>query len=185
MDDSPAAAKTDMKARRSCVDIAADYRLPDLWEHCRCATRVITFEVRSRRRDWHVTNGLDGRRAHDDVVFASRAQEKASGTWRPLGETTASFLADHDNIIPRPPYNNFHRIKFKVMDAPLTLVRVVALYDEDEPDRVDMRERVERNGESRAIELQSAGTRKLRKVEFWYDVAGARGSARVTLFGMK
>ena len=119
------------------------------------------------------------------TMLSVAAQEKAAGTWRPLGETTASFLADHDNIIPRPPYDNFHRIKFKVMDAPLTLVRVVALYDEDEPDRVDMRERVERNGESRAIELQSAGTRKLRKVEFWYDVAGARGSARVTLFGMK
>ncbi len=113
------------------------------------------------------------------------AQEKGSGTWRQLGETTASFLTDHDGIIAQPPYDNFHRIKFKVADAPLTLVRVVALYDDGEPDREDMRERIEPHGESRAIELQSAGKRNLRKIEFWYDAAGARGSVRVTAFGMK
>jgi hypothetical protein len=112
-------------------------------------------------------------------------QEKGSGTWRQLGETTAIFLADHDSIIAQPPYDNFHRIKFKVADAPLTLLRVVALYDEGEPDRVDMRERIEPRGESPAIELQSAGKRNLRKIEFWYDVAGARGGVHVTLFGMK
>jgi hypothetical protein len=119
------------------------------------------------------------------TISTIAAQEKASGTWRQLGQTTASFLADHDNIIVQRPYENFHRIKFRVMDAPLTLVRVVALYDEDEPDRVDMRERIEPQGESRVVELQNARKRNLRKVEFWYDGAGARGSVRVTVFGMK
>jgi hypothetical protein len=113
------------------------------------------------------------------------AQEKGAATWRELGQTTASALEDHDTIIPRPPYDNFHRIKFAVRDAPLTLVRVVALYDEDEPDRVDMHERIEPREESRAIELPTAGKRNLRKVEFWYDAAGARTGIRVTLFGMK
>ena len=113
------------------------------------------------------------------------AQDKRSGTWRQVGETTASFLADHDGVIAQPPYDNFHRIKFRVADAPLTLVRVVALYDDGEPDRVDMRERIEPGGESPAIELQSAADRKLRKVEFWYEAASARGGVRVTVFGMK
>jgi hypothetical protein len=113
------------------------------------------------------------------------AQEKSSDAWRQLGQTTASFLADHDMIIVQPPYDNFHRIKFRVADAPLTLVRVVALYDEGEPDRVDLRERIEPNGESRVIALESADKRNLRKVEFWYEVASARGSVRVTVFGMK
>jgi hypothetical protein len=108
-----------------------------------------------------------------------------SGTWRQLGETTASFLTDHDRIIVHPPYDNVHRIKFKVADAPLTLVRVVALYDDGEPDREDMRERIEAGGESRVVELQSAGERNLRAVEFWYEAAGGRGGVRVTVFGMK
>jgi len=113
------------------------------------------------------------------------AQEKEAGRWRLLGVTTASFLADHDMIIPRPPYENVHRLRFKVADAPLTLVRVVALYDDGEPDRVDLRERIEPGGESRPIELQSAGKRNLRKVEFWYDAAGDRNGVRVTVFGRK
>ncbi len=112
-------------------------------------------------------------------------QEQGSGTWRQLGETTASFLTDHDTVIPQPPYENFHRIKFKIGDAPLTLVRVVALYDDGEPDRVDMRERIEARGESQAIELQSAGKRNLRKIEFWYEAGEARGGVRVTVFGKR
>ena len=121
------------------------------------------------------------------LSFAPKAdaQEKSSDAWRQLGQTTASFLADHDMIIVQPPYDNFHRIKFRVADASLTLVRVVALYDEGEPDRVDLRERIEANGESRVIALESAGKRNLRKVEFWYEVASARGSVRVTVCGMK
>jgi hypothetical protein len=121
------------------------------------------------------------------VSFAATAgaQDKSSAKWRRLGETTASFLVDHDTIVASPPYDNFHRIKFKVADAPLTLVRVVALYDEDEPDRVDMRERIEPGGESRTIELPTAGKRNLRKVEFWYDVAGTGRSVHITMFGMK
>ncbi len=113
------------------------------------------------------------------------AQEKGSGAWRRIGGTTASFLEDHDVVVAQPPYDNFHHVKFRVADAPLTLVRVVALYDDGEPDRVDMREQIEPGGESQAIELQSAGKRNLRKVEFWYDPAGARRNVRVTVFGKK
>ena len=113
------------------------------------------------------------------------AQQQGSGTWRQLGDTTASFLSDHDMVIVQPPYDNFHRIKFRVADGPLTLVRVVALYDDGEPDRVDLRERIQPRGESRAITLETAGKRNLRKVEFWYEAASARGSVRVTVFGKK
>lgn len=120
------------------------------------------------------------------VSFAATisAQEGRSATWRTLGETTASVLYDHDAIIVQPPYDNVHRIKFTVAAAPITIVRVVALYDEGEPDRVDLRERLEPDGESRPIELPTAGKRILRKVEFWYDMSGAR-EVHVTAFGMK
>jgi len=73
-----------------------------------------------------------------------------------------------------------------VTDAPLNLKRLLVTYDNGEPDRLDVRERIEQGGESRAIDLRGAGQRSLRKIEFWYDTAGvARGRADVTVFGMK
>ncbi|HTK29346.1 MAG TPA: hypothetical protein VL309_07335 [Vicinamibacterales bacterium] len=121
------------------------------------------------------------------VSFAATAgaQGEASAKWRQLGETTASVLIDHDTIVALPPYDSFHRIKFKVGDARITLLRIVALYDEGKPDRVDLRERIEPGSESRAIELPTAGKRHLRKLEFWYEAGGTRRGVHVTAFGMK
>jgi len=110
----------------------------------------------------------------------------AVGTWRLLGEVTANFTADHDVIVVQGPYDNFRRIKFKVTDAPLNLTRLVVTYDNGEPDRLDVREKIEKGGESRAIDLRGVGERKIHKVEFWYDTAGVlKGRAHVTVFGLK
>ena len=71
-------------------------------------------------------------------------------------------------------------------DASVNIKRLVVTYDNGEPDCLDVREHIEKGGESRAIDLRGAGKRSLRKVEFWYDTAGVfRGRADVTLFGMK
>ena len=110
----------------------------------------------------------------------------APGTWRLLGQVSANLTADHDVIVVRGPYDNFRRIKFKVTDAPVNLKLVIVTYDNGAPDRLEVRERIEKNGESRVIDLRGAGQRSLRKIEFWYDTVGAfRGKADVTVFGMK
>ncbi len=127
------------------------------------------------------------------AVAQSAAQDRVvhphagpAGSWRLLGQTTANFTADHDVIVVRGPFDNFRRIKFKVTDAPLHLTRLIVTYDNGEPDRLDVRERIEQGGESRAIDLRGVGQRSLRKIEFWYDTAGiTRGRAKVTVFGMK
>jgi hypothetical protein len=95
-------------------------------------------------------------------------------------------MADHDVIVVRGPYDNFRRIKLKVTDAPVNIKHLVVTYDNGAPDQVDVRQRIEKGGESRAIDLRGAGRRSLRKVELWYDTAGRfQGRADVTLFGMK
>ena len=110
----------------------------------------------------------------------------APGEWRLIGQVMANLGADHDVIVVSGPFDNFRRIKFKVTDAPLNIKRLIVTYDNGEPDRLDVRERIEKSGESRNIDLRGAGQRSLRKIEFWYDTAGVgRGRADVTVFGMK
>ena len=115
-----------------------------------------------------------------------RPQPGAVGSWRVLGQVTADLTADHDVIVVQGPYDNFRRIKFKVTDAPINLRQVVVTYDNGPPDRLEVRQRIEKNGESRVIDLHGVGQRSLRKIEFWYDTAGVlHGRADVTVFGEK
>jgi len=110
----------------------------------------------------------------------------APGEWRAIGQVSANLTADHDTVVVKGPFDNFRRIKFKVTDAPLNISRMVVTYDNGEPDRLDVRERIQQGGESRVIDLRGAGQRSLRRIDFWYDTAGAgRGRADVTVFGMK
>ena len=108
------------------------------------------------------------------------------GSWRLLGRTEASHTADHDTIIVQRPFDNFRSIKFKVINAPLDMERMVVTYDNGGTDRINVRQNIPQGGESRAIDLRGVGTRSLRKIEFWYDTQGVlKGKADVTLFGMK
>jgi hypothetical protein len=100
-----------------------------------------------------------------------------------IGQVTANFTVDHDVIVVKGPFDNFRRIKFKVTNAPLHITRLLITYDNGEPDRLEVRERIEKGG---AIDLRGVGQRSVRKIEFWYDTAGVRrGRADVTVFGMK
>jgi uncharacterized protein involved in exopolysaccharide biosynthesis len=115
-----------------------------------------------------------------------RPQPGAVGSWRVLGQVTADLTSDHDVIAVQGPYDNFRRIKFKVTDAPINLRQVVVTYDNGAPDRLEVRQRIEKNGESRVIDLRGVGQRSVRKIEFWYDTAGVlQGRADVTVFGEK
>jgi hypothetical protein len=116
----------------------------------------------------------------------SQPRQGSAGTWRLLGTTQAKFVADHDAIYISSPYDFFRKIKFKVTDAPLTIVRMIVRYDDGgAPEKIETRYAIAQGGESRIIELRG-GKRKLKTIEFWYDTQGAvNGRADVTLFGMK
>jgi hypothetical protein len=110
----------------------------------------------------------------------------APGQWRLIGQVQADHSADHDVIIVKGPSDNFRRIKFKVTDAGLNMQYMLVTYDNGGRDRIDVRQDIPKGGESRAIDLKGAGTRSLRKIEFWYDTKGfLSGKADVTVFGQK
>lgn len=123
------------------------------------------------------------------VSYAQQVSQPRSGnpgSWRILGTTQAKFTADHDAIFIMGPYDYFRRIKFKVTDAPLNMVRMIVRYDDGGlPENIDVRFNIPQGGESRVIDL-NGGKRKLKSIEFWYDTQGVlMGRADVTLFGMK
>jgi hypothetical protein len=109
-----------------------------------------------------------------------------TGSWRVLGTVQANHNADHDVIYVKGPYDFFRRIKFKVTDSPLNMMRMVVRYDDGGlPENIETRMDIPKGGESRIIDLKG-GKRKLKSIEFWYDTKGIfNGKADVTLLGIK
>ena len=115
----------------------------------------------------------------------ARPRQAAPGGWVVIGTTHAAHTADHDGIIVKGPGDNFRKLKLKVTDAPLTLVKMVVTYDNGAPDNIEVRLNIPQGGESRVIDL-NGGSRSIRRIDFWYDTKGLlRGTADVTIFGMK
>jgi hypothetical protein len=122
--------------------------------------------------------------AQERTVTAPRAG--ATGAWRVVGTTEASFNADHDTIIVAGPFDDFRRIKFKVTGADLTMDRLVVTYESGQPQTIPVRQSIKENEESRQIELPGAGRRRIRRIDFFYDTKGIlKGHAHVTMFGLK
>jgi hypothetical protein len=118
---------------------------------------------------------------------AQRVRTKAAvGGWQMIGTVEAGFKADHDTIAVRGPFDDFRKIKFKVTGAGLNLQRLVVVYDNGQPDNIEVRENIKEGGESRQIDLAGAGRRSIRRIDFWYDTKGIlKGHAKVTVVGMK
>jgi hypothetical protein len=121
-----------------------------------------------------------------DAQTVSTPRKGNTGSWRLLGTTQAKFSADHDAIYLNGPYDFFRKIKFKVTDAPMNILRMVVRYDDGgAPENLEIRFSIPQGGESRVIDLKG-GKRKLKSIEFWYDTQGVlNGRADVTLFGLK
>lgn len=121
-----------------------------------------------------------------DAQQVRKPRAGAAGSWRIIGTSQAKFTADHDAIVVAGPYDFFRRLKFKVTDAPLNMVKMIVRYDDGGlPENIPLRFNIPQGGESRIIDLKGT-KRKLKSVEFWYDTKGIlHGRADVTLFGMK
>ena len=116
----------------------------------------------------------------------ARPRQGAPGSWQILGTITANFKADHDTIAVVGPFDNFRKIKFKVTNSPVNIDRLIVVYENGEPDKIDVRQNIPQGGESRQIDLKGVGQRRIRRIDFWYNSKGLlSGKANVTVFAMK
>ena len=146
--------------------------------------------MKTTRRQ-HATLALVAALALAATVFAqdrtvTQPRGGAPGQWRVVGQLEAGFKADHAELIVKGPFDDFRRIKFAVTGADLNIQRLVITYESGVPDEIAVRQSIPQGGESRQIDLKGAGTRRIRKIAFWYDTKGIlKGRAKVTVFGMK
>lgn len=114
-----------------------------------------------------------------------KAKPTAPGSWQQLGFTMANFLSDKDDIWVSGA-DNFRRLKFQVFDAPVDMLNMHVVYENNQFDNVELRFLIPAGGESRVIDLKGT-SRRIKKVTFWYKSQrpGFKGKAKVVLWGMK
>lgn len=114
-----------------------------------------------------------------------KAKPAPPESWQELGFTVVDFKAEKDDIIVTGA-DNFRKLKFKVFDAPINMLNMHVVYENNEIDKIDLRFEIPAGGESRVLDL-NGGSRRIRKVTFWYRTTrpGFRGKAKVALWGIK
>ena len=115
-----------------------------------------------------------------------KPKDAPPGAWRLIGTVHANNSRDNDALAVKGPDDDFRRIKFKVTNSPLNMYRMAVVYENGEPDNIEVKQKIAKGGESRVIDLKGKGTRRIRKIQFWYESAGMfNGKADVTVFGQK
>ena len=115
----------------------------------------------------------------------SKPKKGLPGSWKVIGTTVAAKGVDHDIIRVTGSGDNFRKLKFKVTDSGLHMLRIVVNYDNGGTQKIDIRQNIPQGGESRVIDLKG-DSRSIRSIKFWYEDKGIlNGKAKVTVFGRK
>lgn len=115
------------------------------------------------------------------AVSAAGAQ---SGRWELLGSRTVTDRADHDSVKVGADKGNFTAIKIEVQRRAVSFRRVVIRFRNGDDQKVELRDTIGANGESRVIDIDGRD-RVIRSIDFWYDAQslGRGGQATVRVLG--
>jgi hypothetical protein len=115
------------------------------------------------------------------AVSATAAQ---SGRWELLGARTVTDRADHDTVKVGEAKGNFTAIKIEVQRRAVRFKRVVIHFRNGDDQKVELRDTIPANGESRVIDIDGKD-RVIRSIEFWYDAQslGRGGQSTVRVLG--
>jgi len=107
-------------------------------------------------------------------------------TWHVLGNAKVTGGGiDHDVIRVTGVNDNYRKLKFKVTNSGLNLIRMTVTYDVGAVEKINIRQNINKGGESRVIDLRG-GKRSIRNIQFWYEDKGfLNGKAKVTVFGRR
>jgi len=118
------------------------------------------------------------------MSFSVADQNLGPGKWRFIADKNVRYGPDHDVIIVTGN-DNYSQLRLKVTDAPLKINDMKVHFENGNVFDVSIRNEIRQGGQSRVIDLP-AGSRNIKKVEFWYSTIGTQqGTARVALWGKR
>jgi hypothetical protein len=126
------------------------------------------------------------------VSFAANAQrrnrdegrQRGDGRWERLGDSRVDGKRDHDNIRVNAR-GGFRAIRFFVQGGEIEFQRVVVHFENGADTDVEVRERIRRDGNTRAIDLPG-DERRIRSVEVWYGKGSwGRSRPQLVLYGRR
>lgn len=105
--------------------------------------------------------------------------ERGRGRWSYLGQSHVDGQRDHDNI--RVNSNQrFRSILLEVRGGAIEFQRVVVHFENGDDTNVEIRDSIQANGRTRAIDLPG-DQRRIRSVEIWYGKGNWARRSRPTL----
>ena len=103
--------------------------------------------------------------------------------WEKLGERKVNLGLDHDRIAVGSVDGIFSKLKIRVKNSGINLHKMVVHYGNGEKQEIEVREEIQKGGESRVIDLDGR-KRVIKDVDFWYDTQGIiNNKAVVVLWG--
>ena len=107
-----------------------------------------------------------------------------SGRFELLGSRTVTDRADHDSVKVGADKGNFTAVKLEVLRRAVSFRRVVIRFRNGDDQKVELRDTIGANGESRVIDIDGRD-RVIRSIDFWYDAQslGRGGQATVRVLG--
>ena len=108
------------------------------------------------------------------------------GSWALLGSRIVTDRADHDTIKVTGAEGNFTAVKLEVRRHAVNFQRMVIHFGNGADQKVDLRNTIPANGESRVIDI-NGGDRIIQSIDFWYDAKtlGKGGRAVVRVMGRR
>ena len=107
-----------------------------------------------------------------------------SGRWELLGSRTVTDRADRDTVKVGGAKGDFTAIKIEVQRRAVRFQRVVIHFRNGDDQKVELRDTIPANGESRVIDIDGKD-RVIRSIDFWYEAQslGRGGQATVRVHG--
>jgi hypothetical protein len=119
------------------------------------------------------------------VSATAQAKDDADKDWKVLGEAKVEQRGETDEIKVGADEGVFKRIKLEVRGSDVEFKKVTVVYENGDPEQIDVRDKVKRGGQTRAIDLKG-GHRAIKKVVLLYKTTGDTDrDARVILLGHK
>jgi hypothetical protein len=105
--------------------------------------------------------------------------------WHKIGSTNVNFKTEREEVIVMGA-DRFASIKFKVEDAPISLVSAEIYYESGDSQNIPLAFDIKSPGESRVIDL-NGGERSLKKIVFVYKTLPNRKDekAHIEIWGYK